>query len=246
MAETNERDEPSVAAFLAETRRDLLARGFRSFMAAVAIALFLGWCYLSIRMSSNVVLVAVLVGTALLGLAVAFYHRAPRLAATALVLAVLFITLYLAQSTDRPVLLALLAVPVLMAGAFFAPVAALALGVLAAMGAYLAGAMAASWLLVAAPIVVGLAAWLAFRPLYSLMELSCQQCARAIMLSEELRDQRGKLNRTIKDLDASYQLLHLTKAITPALDPLWLGERQAKEILPELQVQIQDLLAAQE
>ncbi|MHB0877751.1 MAG: extracellular solute-binding protein [Anaerolineae bacterium] len=34
----------------------------------------------------------------------------------------------------------------------------------------------------------------------------------------------------------------MTKAVTPALDALWLGERQAKEILPELQTQIEALL----
>ena len=37
----------------------------------------------------------------------------------------------------------------------------------------------------------------------------------------------------------------LTKAINPALDPLWLGERTAKEILPELQKQIEELMAAE-
>lgn len=39
MVEIAQGSEPSVAAFLAETRRDLLSRGFRSFIAAVAIAL---------------------------------------------------------------------------------------------------------------------------------------------------------------------------------------------------------------
>ena len=37
----------------------------------------------------------------------------------------------------------------------------------------------------------------------------------------------------------------MTKAVTPSLDPVWLGEKQAKEVLPALQTQIEDLLKAE-
>ncbi len=37
----------------------------------------------------------------------------------------------------------------------------------------------------------------------------------------------------------------LTKAITPALDPVWSGEKTAKEVLPDLQKQIEDLMKAE-
>ncbi|NPV08563.1 MAG: hybrid sensor histidine kinase/response regulator [Anaerolineae bacterium] len=63
---------------------------------------------------------------------------------------------------------------------------------------------------VALILLNGLAAWVVLRPLHHLLEWAWRQSVESVSLAEQLRDQRGKLNRTIKDLDVSYQLLQET------------------------------------
>jgi hypothetical protein len=80
--------------------------------------------------------------------------------------------------------------------------------------ALVAGAGGAIWLLAvrqgqepAAPAAVALTStciWLVLRPLYDLLERYSRQSMQAVALAEELKEQRGKLNRTIKDLSLSY------------------------------------------
>jgi signal transduction histidine kinase/CheY-like chemotaxis protein len=53
-------------------------------------------------------------------------------------------------------------------------------------------------------------AWAIFGPIDDLMLWSWQRSLDATALAAQLQEQRGKLNRTIKDLDASYQLLRQT------------------------------------
>ncbi|MGQ9556040.1 MAG: hybrid sensor histidine kinase/response regulator, partial [Anaerolineae bacterium] len=59
-------------------------------------------------------------------------------------------------------------------------------------------------------LATGGCVWLALRPLSHLTRWSWQNNLQVTHLLEQLRDQRGQLNRTIKDLDASYRLLEQT------------------------------------
>ncbi|MHB0878252.1 MAG: ATP-binding protein [Anaerolineae bacterium] len=59
-------------------------------------------------------------------------------------------------------------------------------------------------------VSTGAWAWAIFGPLDDLMLWSWQRSLDATALAAQLQEQRGKLNRTIKDLDASYQLLRQT------------------------------------
>ncbi|MHB0877244.1 MAG: ATP-binding response regulator [Anaerolineae bacterium] len=96
--------------------------------------------------------------------------------------------------------------PVVVAAALFGPTAAIACAVCCAV--LIAGARPLDGLLPPAlALGTGVATWSALRPLYQLIAWHSQRSLEATLLAEELRDQRGKLNRTIKDLDASYKLL---------------------------------------
>ncbi|MHB0877855.1 MAG: ATP-binding response regulator [Anaerolineae bacterium] len=198
---------PTAAAYLVQTKRDLLTSSLRGFVAFCALVLFGMWAFLSHDVENSPLVVAGLAGTCAGFLAAELMGRAPRLSAVVLVTASMSIILWLAQRSDRPDVIVLLAVPALMAGAFFSPAAAAATGAVGTVAAAITGV---GGLEAAAPLVIGVAAWLALRPLHGNLSVFCQQCARATTLSEELQDQRGKLNRTIKDLDASYQLLQHT------------------------------------
>ncbi|NPV07735.1 MAG: hybrid sensor histidine kinase/response regulator [Anaerolineae bacterium] len=103
----------------------------------------------------------------------------------------------------------LLALPVLVAGALYRPVVAAVLAVLSVLliELRLPDPVALSSLFV---IATGVLSWLTLQPLHQLLLWHSQRSLEATALAEQLRDQRGKLNRTIKALDDSYQLLEKT------------------------------------
>ncbi len=110
------------------------------------------------------------------------------------------------QARDAGYLLALLP---LLAGALLGPWVAPAFGVAAAIGLH---AVVPDWAALpsALAILIGLSTWIVLRPVYRLLASAWRQTLESTALTTELREQRGKLNRTIKDLDASYQLLQDT------------------------------------
>lgn len=197
-----------LADFLADTRRELLGRSLWSFLALGAAAGFIGWSYLAYNSDARPILLATLAHSGLLGLSFGLRGRARRLAGAALVLGDTVVLLALARLS--PPALGLLVVPVLMAGGLYSPAAAVGVGVVSSAAALLLRIGPQMPLLLATPALAGLAAGLALQPLYGNLQWSWQQCTRAMSLSEELRGQRGKLNQTIKDLDASYRLLQET------------------------------------
>jgi len=103
----------------------------------------------------------------------------------------------------------LLAVPVLVAGALYTPVVALVLALLSAcfIEFCLPGVTVLPSFLV---IATGVLSWLTLQPLHRLLQWHSRRNFEATALAEQLRDQRGKLNRTIKALDDSYRLLEKT------------------------------------
>lgn len=52
--------------------------------------------------------------------------------------------------------------------------------------------------------------WLVLRPLYDLLSRYSRQSLEAVAMSEQLRDERGRLGKTVKDLDLAYRLLEKT------------------------------------
>lgn len=100
-------------------------------------------------------------------------------------------------------------IPVLVTGALFGPTWSSACAVLCAV--LIAGVRPMDALVpVTLALVAGALTWSVVRPLYELVNWLSAHSSRAASLAEELRDQRGTLNRTIKDLDASYKLLQKT------------------------------------
>ncbi|MHB0878192.1 MAG: ATP-binding response regulator, partial [Anaerolineae bacterium] len=96
----------------------------------------------------------------------------------------------------------------LLAGAVLRPVAAPLVG---GLGAAVLLASDSTDVVPAALIwTLSVAVWLVLRPLYDLLRRYSRQTLDAVSMSEQLRDERGKLGRTIKDLDLSYQLLRKT------------------------------------
>ena len=89
-----------------------------------------------------------------------------------------------------------------MSGVFFGPPLSAAVGILAAAVSLSHGIAPAL-----VPAITGVAITLGLRPMHSSLAVFTDHYVRATLLSGELQEQRGKLNRTIKDLDASYQLV---------------------------------------
>jgi len=111
--------------------------------------------------------------------------------------------------THSPQAAYLFLVPVAAAGALFRPYLAPACGFSGAVATLVVlGGGGGSPAAVTA--VGGVCLWLILRPLHAVLQQYARQGMQATLLSERLRDQRGQLNRTIKDLDASYQLLRKT------------------------------------
>jgi signal transduction histidine kinase/CheY-like chemotaxis protein len=102
-----------------------------------------------------------------------------------------------------------LIMPALVAGALLRPWAAPAVGCASAAAILLAQGGQAL-LLAGAVSLLSTCIWLVLRPLYDLLGRYSKQSLQAVALAEELREQRGKLNRTIKDLSLSYELLRKT------------------------------------
>lgn len=144
-----------------------------------------------------------------LALAVACVAQAqPSLGALAYVVLVFATALTCLQRGYASVAQALLVCAILLSGALVRPAVALPVGALSAgalwaSDAALAPAAGLVW-------VAAIAVWLILRPLYDLMQRYSSQTVAAVTMSEQLRDERGKLGRTIKDLDLSYQLLRKT------------------------------------
>jgi len=115
-------------------------------------------------------------------------------------------------------------IPVLASAALFGPVATSLTAVtsvaIVCVG-FPAGRSCATpaTLIVASAVVI----WLILRPLHHLLDWSWQRYAEAIRLSEELQEQRGKLNRTMKALDLTNRLLQRTN------HELALARREAEE-----------------
>ena len=184
----------------------------RALLLAAASSTLLSWLYVANLPQPDYPLIACLIAVTF-----GFYliWRIPPSHLTLarwLFLAACFVEAGLALSVGRLPLLVLV-VPVLAAGALLVPWAAVPAAFLASALAFALGRpqlTGGSWAAAASLILVGACLWCVLSPLHSLVKRYSQRSLEATMLAEQLRDQKGKLNRTVKDLDASYQLLRQT------------------------------------
>jgi signal transduction histidine kinase/CheY-like chemotaxis protein len=117
----------------------------------------------------------------------------------------------LVSAGSPPTVWIFLSLPVIMSGGLFSPAVAPATGAIAGILAYTLNPVPDTRLAYAAlPFLSGLSTWAAYHPTYRSLCWSLKRSLEATALAEQLRDQRGKLNRTIKALEDSYQLLEKT------------------------------------
>jgi len=181
----------------------------RAFLLLAALADFAVWWYIAITLRGSLVHVVSLVGLSLgLGGLAHIGVRRPalgRLGLYAFLQVGTVLWLFSGQSDAQGLLL----LPCLAGAALLHPALALAS---AAIGIIALAVTSASVPLVpmAALACGGAAIYATLDPLYSVLEWYFRRNVEASSLAEDLRDQRGKLKRTVKDLEASYYLLRET------------------------------------
>ncbi|MGQ9555241.1 MAG: ATP-binding protein [Anaerolineae bacterium] len=191
-------------------RQDIQETAITRLLIAAAVLEFLGLWYMAIFVSTNLVQLGVGAAGALAILAVGYVRRFSLSVAKGLFTgACLFGAAVFHILTPRPETGYLFVFPALVAGALFGPDAA---ALCAAAGAALLwfGPSTAGVLPAIVVLGTGVLIWLTLQPLYRLLAWHSQRSFEATVLAEQLKDQRGKLNRTVKDLDASYKLLQQT------------------------------------
>ena len=189
---------------------DLRLPALRSFLLALAGASFLG-LYALVHAPANTLLLLLVSAALVLLLSCYSLTRRSLTGACSILLLSLAALVVLALLLGGPrSAVAWLALPAIMACVLLPSLPGALWGAAASLVALALLWPQPDWSLVALPAAAGLCTWLAMRPLYRLLDWSWQRSMEATTLAEQLRDQQGKLNRTIKDLDASYQLLQQT------------------------------------
>jgi signal transduction histidine kinase/CheY-like chemotaxis protein len=154
---------------------------------------------------------AVVSGAPALGFCAALAVVAPHWGTIALLVSLPTVTAVVATTSGAHTVWVFLTLPALMSGALVSPASAAAYATLLSALSYFLNPDATTRLAYASlPFLTGLVTWFSFRPVYSSLAWSLRRSLEATALAEQLRDQRGKLNRTIKALDDSYQLLEKT------------------------------------
>ncbi len=173
------------------------------FTLSIGLWLALGW------QPMNKVLTVLSFGlTGSLALCLPICTRYPRLAAGTLLVGSSATIGWAARTAADPTLLAFLSIPVAASGALLSPVAALPAAALAAALSFSIGPDTASQIqLEILFAVTGLSTWAAWQPVRALLLSTWRRSFQAAQLTRELREKQGELNRTIKALDLSYQLL---------------------------------------
>jgi signal transduction histidine kinase/CheY-like chemotaxis protein len=189
---------------------DLRLPALQGFLVLLAALAFADWVMLIDRPDSLLLLLGGATLSVVVLLAYVLSAAYPRAASACVVALTTLLVLAAAAMGAPPTVLCALALPTLMAGSLLGPAAATAWGAACSAAAVALMGPAPDWSAAMLPLATGVFTWLALRPLHALLGWSWQRSMEATTLAEQLRDQRGKLNRTIKDLDASYQLLQQT------------------------------------
>ena len=108
-------------------------------------------------------------------------------------------------------ILSFLVIPVILAPMLLAPAAILpAAGVATVLALAVSRSVGGNPWLAAMLLLAAASTWAALRPLYALLHLSWRRSMQGVHLASQLRARQGELNKTIKALDLSYQLLEKT------------------------------------
>ncbi|NPV08650.1 MAG: hybrid sensor histidine kinase/response regulator [Anaerolineae bacterium] len=191
-------------------REELALPVLRHVLGLGGLAAFVGWYRLSQQPADTALLAATLAGTVLV---IACYRMSLRNATCAelLLLAGATGVVALAAHLDgSPALLTWLALPSIAAALLFGPWGGLGYSGLVATAVVLLPA-AADWP-IQLPLVLSAGALMSvgLRPWDHLVHWSWSNSLQVTSLLSQLQEERGRLNRTIKDLDASYRLLEST------------------------------------
>jgi signal transduction histidine kinase/CheY-like chemotaxis protein len=181
----------------------------RAFLWLAALADFAVWWHIGLTLEGGVLDVLLLVALSVgLGTIAYMGTRWPALGRLCVYVALQAGAFYW-LAAGRSGAQCLLFLPCLAGAALVHPALALASGA--------AGALALALTTTPAPLAPigvvalgGAAVYATLEPLYGALGWYFRHNVESSSLAEELRDQRGKLNRTIKDLEASYYLLRQT------------------------------------
>jgi signal transduction histidine kinase/CheY-like chemotaxis protein len=192
------------------TTQDIRSSLLRGYMGLGSLACLLGWCLMTFtsRRDEPFFLTISLASLALLLMWQSGDGKinTKRLWFLALVAALISVWLFLSR---QPSIVYLYAVLVLMLGGLVNVKAAMASVIMVSGLSWIAlqeQAMAAILSLAA----ISSTACLALYHYERILRWHSERAAEAMLLAEELRDKQAKLKRTLKDLDASYQLLEHT------------------------------------
>jgi len=190
---------------------DLVLPSFRLLLAAWTLGAGGLWLALGRNPKDATLTVAAFGISAILGLSVLLRNLRSPLPAAFLVTGIATAIGLTAHIAEEPLLLTFVAVPVSLAGSLVAPAASLVAASLAAAGVTLTDAAAPTGCLVSLLYAfAGISTWAALSPQRSLLDLLWRRSLDATHLTNQLRRKQGELNRTIKALDLSYQLLEKT------------------------------------
>ncbi|NPV07470.1 MAG: hybrid sensor histidine kinase/response regulator [Anaerolineae bacterium] len=197
---------PALAA--GACREERLAQSLASLLPALA-ALILGvWLHLCSDIGNGRLIVLASAFTAVLAAAAYLHHRRPRGSALALIAGSAATSLTAIYLLPEPATASLPLFPPLLAGLLLGPAAGLGVGAVLAAGFLFLPfeGYSASWMAYTAA-GGGVLTCVGLRPWQELLELSYRRGSEARVLVEQLRDNQGKLNRTIRALDTAYRLL---------------------------------------
>lgn len=191
-------------------RDELTQPVFRQIVGLGALAALFGWVRLSETPTDAPLLAATICGSVLLLVSYRLLARSPALASLVFLAGGGGIVLLASALEGTPALLSWLTPLAVAAGLLLGPYASLVYALMGAAAVVLLnlgdGLSTELQVLLGAGVLTALA----LRPVDQLVRWSWGNSVQITALLGQLRDERGQLNRTIKDLDTSYRLLEQT------------------------------------
>lgn len=190
---------------------DLHRPAFRGLLVALSAVCLGGWLVLGANQTSQALTVLSVALTLSLLAAFLVGSRWPRLGGAVLSLGLTATVHVVALTLRTSLTYAFLAAPIAVSGLVVSPLAAVPTALFAIVTTYLGGVTGqALTVLALLHVLTGLIVWVSARPQRQLLLITWKRGLDALRLADELRAKQGELNRTIKALDLSYQLLEKT------------------------------------
>ncbi|MHB0875327.1 MAG: ATP-binding response regulator [Anaerolineae bacterium] len=204
---------------------DLHRPSFTGLLATMAAVCLVVWLVLGgNQASTQLTTLALSLSLALLA-AFIIGRRWPRLGGAVLSLGLGVTICLVALAMGSDLVFSFLAVPVVAAGIIVSPVAALPAAAAAIAALLLCGVTGQTFeMLAVLNALIAVTIWTSLRPQRQLLLNTWQRGLDALRLADQLRAKQGELNRTIKALDLSYQLLEKTNR------ELAVAQREAEQL----------------